>query len=108
MPWCDLDLTFDLIIVTISLKILFGLFLGIRKVSKVDIWLGHWLGIKGVHHGVTSNFDSEKVCSPAIFEGCFPYDKDIWIAATDYYMYFYIIVLFPLTAIPHFINFTAS
>ena len=40
-----------------------------------------------------------KVCSPAMFETCFSYDKGIWIAATDYYMYFYIIVLFPLTAI---------
>ena len=35
-----------------------------------------------------------KVCSPAIFEMSFSYDKAIWIAATDYYMYFYIIVLF--------------
>ena len=35
-------------------------------------------------------------------------DKDIWIAATDYYIYFYIIMLFPLTAILQLINFTAS
>ena len=48
-------------------------------------------------------------CSHAIFEICFSYTKDIWIAATDYYMYFYIIVLFPLTAaILQLINFTAS
>ena len=52
-----------------------------------------------MHHGVTFNFGSAKVCSPAIFETSFSYDKDIWIAATDYYMHFYIIVLFPLTAI---------
>ena len=39
------------------------------------------------HHGVTFNFDSAKVCSPAIFETYFSYDKDIWIAATDYDMY---------------------
>ena len=26
-----------------------------------------------------------KVCLPAIFETCFSYDKDVWIAATDYY-----------------------
>ena len=33
----------------------------------------------------------------------------IWIAATDYYiMYFYIIVIFPLIAILQLINFTAS
>ena len=56
-----------------------------------------------MHHGVTSKFGSAKVCSTAIFETSF-----IWIAATDYYMHFYIIVLFPLTAILQFINFTAS
>ena len=46
--------------------------------------------------------------SPAIFETSFSYDKEIWIAATDYYMLFYIIVLFPLTAILLLISFTAS
>ena len=61
-----------------------------------------------MHHGVTFNFGSSKGCSPAIFETCFSYDKAIWIAATTYYMYFYIIVLFPLTAILQLINFTAS
>ena len=30
--WYDLDLTFDLAVVTLSLKILFGLYLGNRKV----------------------------------------------------------------------------
>ena len=40
----------------------------------------------GVHYlGVTFSFGSAKVCSPATFETCFSYDKDIWIAATDYY-----------------------
>ena len=53
-------------------------------------------------------FDSAKVCSTAIFDACFSYDKDIWIAAIDYYMYFYIVVIFPLTAILQFINFKAS
>ena len=38
----------------------------------------------GVHHGLTFNFDSAKVCSPAIFEICSSFDKDTWIAATDY------------------------
>ena len=51
---------------------------------------------------------SAKVFSAAIFETSFSYDKDIWIAATDYYMQFYIIMLFPLTAILQLINFTAS
>ena len=31
----------------------------------------------GVHHGVTFNFGSPKVCSPAIFETSFSYDIDI-------------------------------
>ena len=60
------------------------------------------------HHGVTFNFGSAKVCSPAIFETCISYDKYIWIAATDYYMYFNLTVLFPLTAILQLINFTAN
>ena len=41
----------------------------------------------GVHHGVTFNFGSAKVCSHAIFETSFSYDKDIWIAATNYHNY---------------------
>ena len=61
-----------------------------------------------MHHGATINFGSAKVCSPAKFETSFSYDKDIWTAATDYYMHFYIIVLFPLTAILQLKNFTAS
>ena len=61
-----------------------------------------------MHRGMTFNFGPAKICSPAIFETCFSYDKDIWIAATDYYMYFYIIVLFPLTAILQIIKFIAS
>ena len=32
MSWCDLDLTFDLAVVTLSLKILPGLYLGNCKV----------------------------------------------------------------------------
>ena len=60
-----------------------------------------------MHHGVTSNFGSAKVCSPTIFETSFYY-QDIWIAASDYHMHFYIIVFFPLTAILQLINFTAS
>ena len=53
-------------------------------------------------------FGSAKVCSSDIFETSFSYDKDIWIAATNYYMHFYIVMLFPLTAILQVINFTAS
>ena len=50
-------------------------------------------------------FCSAKVCSPAIFETDFSYDKDIGIVATNYYVHFYIIVLFPLTAILQLLNF---
>ena len=39
-----------------------------------------------MHHGVTFNFGSAKVCSPAITEKCFSHNKDIWIAATHYYV----------------------
>ena len=35
-----------------------------------------------MYHGVTFNFGSAQVCSPAIFETCFSCDKDIWIAIT--------------------------
>ena len=52
-----------------------------------------------MHHGVTFDFGSAKVCSPARFETCFSFDQDILIAATDQFIYFCIIVLFPLTAI---------
>ena len=60
-----------------------------------------------MHHGVTFNFVSAKVCSPAIFETSFSYNKDIWIVATDFYMHVYISVLLPLTSILQLINFTA-
>ena len=61
-----------------------------------------------MRHGVTFKFGSPKVCLSPIFETSFSYDKDVWIAATDYYMHFYIIVLFSFTAILQLINFTAS
>ena len=41
-----------------------------------------------MRHGVTFNFGSAKVCLPAIFETSFSHDKNIWIAATDYYSTF--------------------
>ena len=47
-----------------------------------------------MYHGVKFSLGSAKVFSPAIFETYFSYDKDIWITATDYYLYFYIIVAF--------------
>ena len=52
--WCDLDLTFDLSVVTLIYKILFGLYLRNCKVYEVDTWLGHWLwGVCMQRHGVT-------------------------------------------------------
>ena len=44
-----------------------------------------WLEGVGVYYGVIFSFGSAKVCSPAIFETCFSFDKDTWIASTDYY-----------------------
>ena len=61
-----------------------------------------------MHHGVTFNVCSARVCSPAIFETSISDDKDIWIAAIDYYIHFYIVVLFPLTIILQLISFTVS
>ena len=61
-----------------------------------------------MHHGVTFNFGSAKVHSPATFETCYSYKKDIYIAATYCDMSFYIIGLFPLTALLQLINFTTS
>ena len=46
-------------------------------------------GVGVQRHGVKFSLGSAKVCSPAIFKTCFSYDKKIWIAATDYYMYLY-------------------
>ena len=38
MSWSDLDLTFDLAVVTSAYKILSGLYLGNCKVLEVDTW----------------------------------------------------------------------
>ena len=38
MSWSDLDLIYDLAVVTWSLKILFGLYLKNCKVYEVDTW----------------------------------------------------------------------
>ena len=38
VSWSDLDLTFDLAKVTLSLKILSGLYLRNRKAYKVETW----------------------------------------------------------------------
>ena len=67
-----------------------------------------WLGSAGlISHVVIFNLGSARVCSPAIIETYFTYVQDILIAVTDYYIYFYLIVLFLSVAILQFINFTA-
>ena len=38
VSWCDLDLTFDFAVVTLTYKILTGLYLGNHKVLEVDTW----------------------------------------------------------------------
>ena len=43
MSWCDLDLTLDFAVVTLTYKILSGLYLGYCNVWEVDTWKGHWL-----------------------------------------------------------------
>ena len=51
MLWYDLDLNCDLAVVTLTFKILSGLY---HKGQEVDTWYGHWSGCIGVHHhGVT-------------------------------------------------------
>ena len=77
--------------------------------QEVDSWMGHSLRSVGIpSNGMTFNVGSAKVCSPAIFETYFSYHKDICVAVNDYYMYFYLIVLFPLTAIVQSLTFTAT
>ena len=61
-----------------------------------------------LYHGVIFNLASAKVCPPAIFETYFSYHRDILISTVDCYMYFCIIMQYPLTAILQLINFTAS
>ena len=59
-------------------------------------------------HDMTFNFVYAKVCSPAIYGTYLSYHKDIRIAVTDYYMYFYLIMPLPLTAVLQFVNITAT
>ena len=79
---------FDLAVVTLRFKILSGNILETVKCGKLKLGVG-------------------EVCSPAKFETCFSYDNDIWIATTDYYMYFYIIMLFSMRAVLQLMNVTA-
>ena len=50
----DLDLTFDLAVLTLTYKILYGLYLGNCKVKEVDTSCGHWSrGVIEQCHSVT-------------------------------------------------------
>ena len=81
----------NLIVVTLTFKILSGPYRRSFKVYKIVSWMCPWLGSAGMlSHGVIFNLGSAKVCSAAIIETDFSYDKDIWIAVADYYMYFYL------------------
>ena len=51
----DLDLTFDLAVMTLTFKILSRPCVANHNVQEVNIWLGYyWMQLLGVqHHGVT-------------------------------------------------------
>ena len=84
-------------------------FCKIYKVWKAYICWGHYFGSVGTQsYGVIYNLGSAKMCLPATIETYFSYDKDTWIAVTDYIIYFYLIVLFLLGAVHQLINFTVS
>ena len=55
-------------------------------------------------HGVTFDLGSARMTSTATFKTYFSCHKATWIATTDYYMYLYLIVVSPLTAILQLIN----
>ena len=38
VSWCELDLTSVFVVMTLTIKIFFGLCLEIHKVKKVDTW----------------------------------------------------------------------
>ena len=50
------------------------------------------------HISLTVDLASARMFSAVIFGTYFFYHKDVWIATTNYYMYFNLSVLFPLTA----------
>ena len=55
MSRCNHNLTIDLAIVTLSLKILTKLYLQNRSLYEADTLAEHWLASVGVqHHGMTS------------------------------------------------------
>ena len=51
LTWCDLDLTFDLAVVTLNFKILSGLYLGKFRKLIFDRDIAWGVGVQ--HHGMT-------------------------------------------------------
>ena len=65
-------LLFEIDIVTLTFKILSGLYHRNCKVQEVDSWMGFWLGSLGVlNHSVTFNLGSAKVFLPSACETFF-------------------------------------
>ena len=59
-------LTFDLPVVTLTLKLCLGHIAATVRCRKLICWMGHWLESAGVlNHCVTFNLGSAKECSPA-------------------------------------------
>ena len=59
-------------------------------------------------HSVTFALGSARIFFTAILEKYFSCQKDMWIAASGYYMYFHLIMLFPLAILLQSMNITAS
>ena len=99
MLWRDLNITFDLGVVTLTLKYCPG------DVLKIVKWQVRCLeGVDVQHSGVTFYLDSARTFSTAKIETYFTYHKAIWIAAAKYFIYFYPSVLSQLTAILTFLS----
>ena len=61
------------------------------------------VGCEGVHHHAVTFTLPNFVDLPLLTY--FSFHKDIWIVTADYYVYFYLILLFSLTALLQLINF---
>ena len=100
----ELGFTFDTAILTLSFKILSGLYLRNCKVwAKTLMW-----GVDVQNLSVPFDLGPTRMFSSAVFETYFFYHKDRWIPATDYNKYFYLAVLSPLTTILLLLNVRAS
>ena len=110
LSWCDLGLTFDLAIVTLTYKMLSGLFHGFHKVKKFDTCQGDWLG-------AVCKYMCASWCDDFALLKCVQllYLRHISLMTRIYGLLQLIIIctcifiiLFPLTTILQLLNFTAS